>query len=525
MRSGKRQALVKPVGAFYNEEESGVCFTRIRIMIKKQRRVWLMKKKKWCCAGMAMIFLLWALAGCGAAGRDGGDANGTENGAQGSDANGTGNGAQGSDMSGTEGGTQGGGGANSAGTEGGGQDGGVSGAETDAQDGSAADGAGTEAQGGMQAPPTDYVSEELYASADQWGSCDDAALAAVMRKAENGEPVTIACIGGSITQGTISNGSDDREVAGKKCYADIYFSWWEQTFPETDFTFINAGIGATDSYIGVHRVQKDVLDFEPDLVLVEFSVNDADSLTFKTTYDNLVRRILLSDNHPAVMLLFMGQTNGATAQGSHVLVGFNYKLPMVSYASLIQDMMEQEVYTEKQLSGDTVHPSALGHAITGEILWKYLNAVYVQRDELPEPQEFAMDAVTRDVYLNASILDSETVTPLDPGSFEESSKFQPFPNDWTCESGEGGILFEASFQRLGILYHRTVDGLSGQFDVLVDGERVATLNADFTGGWGNCAEAREVFAGDAVETHTVEIRKAPDSTGDVFTILGLMTAG
>ena len=343
-----------------------------------------------------------------------------------------------------------------------------------------------------------------------------------MRKAQAGEPVTIACIGGSITQGTISNGSDDNQVSPKRCYADIYFSWWEQTFPDTEFTFINAGIGATDSYIGVHRVQKDVLDFSPDLVLVEFSVNDADSPTYKTTYDNLVRRILLADNHPAVMLLFMGQTNGATAQGSHVLIGFNYKLPMVSYTSLIQDMMTQEVYTAKQLSGDEVHPSALGHAITGEILWKYLNAVYAQRNELPEPQNFDIDAVTRECYINASLLDRETIVPTELGSFAESSIFQPFPNDWTCESGEGGIVFEGRFQRLGVLYHKTVDGLSGQFDVLVDGERVMTLNADFSGGWGNCADAQEVFVGDGIEQHTVEIRKSPDSTGDVFTILGLM---
>ncbi len=87
-----------------------------------------------------------------------------------------------------------------------------------------------------------------------------------------------------------------------------------------------------------------------------------------------------------------------------------------------------------------------------------------------------------------------------------------------------GIVFEASFERLGILYLKTVDVLSGQFDVLVDGERVATLNADFSGGWGNCADAREVFVGDGVEQHTVEIRKAADSTGDLFTILGLMVA-
>lgn len=465
-----------------------------------------MRKKKWCCAGVAFLMMMWMLAGCGSDGAK----NREPDDMQTADVDGTG-----ADEAGNGSADTGGTGTEDAEGAGGG----------DADSARAEDAGDTDnASDGMQAPPTDYVPEAFYASADQWDSCDDAALAAVMRKAEAGEPVTIACIGGSITQGTISNGSDDNQVSHKRCYADLYFSWWEQTFPDTEFTFINAGIGATDSYIGVHRVQKDVLDFLPDLVLVEFSVNDADSPTYKTTYDNLVRRILLAENHPAAMLLFMGQTNGATAQGSHVLIGFNYKLPMISCASLIQDMMAQEVYTADQLSGDEVHPSALGHAVTGEILWKYLNAVYAQRNELPEPQEFTAPPVTSERYLNASILDRETITPAEYGSFEESSRFEPFPMDWTCESGEGGIVFEADFQRLGVLFYKTVDGQSGQFDVFVDGERVATLDADFSGGWGNCAEAREVYSSDAAGQHTVEIRKSPDSTGDVFTILGLMAA-
>ena len=102
-----------------------------------------------------------------------------------------------------------------------------------------------------------------------------------MNKAADGEPVTIACIGGSITQGTISSGEDDSALAFRKCYADIFFQWWEDSYPDTEFTFINAGIGATDSYLGVHRVRQDVLDADPDLVLVEFSVNDGASPTDK----------------------------------------------------------------------------------------------------------------------------------------------------------------------------------------------------------------------------------------------------
>lgn len=125
---------------------------------------------------------------------------------------------------------------------------------------------------------TNLVPDELYSVADQWASCDDTALAAVMKKAAKGEHVVIACIGGSITQGTISSGSSDSDVPFKKSYADIFFEWWKDTFPEADFEFVNAGIGGTDSYLGVHRVNKDVLEYEPDLVLVEFSVNDEDSL-------------------------------------------------------------------------------------------------------------------------------------------------------------------------------------------------------------------------------------------------------
>jgi len=371
-------------------------------------------------------------------------------------------------------------------------------------------------------PLTEYVSDEEMERADMWGSCDDAALAAVMKKAAAGEHVTIACIGGSITEGTISNGSDDAQVGFKKSYANIFFEWWETAFPDTEFTMINAGIGATDSYIGVHRVQKDVLDYQPDLVLVEFSVNDSNSVTAKTNYDNLVRKILKSDSNPAVMLLFMGQTNGSNAQEQHVLVGFNYQLPMVSYANVISDMMQNQIYTDKQLSGDVTHPSALGHAIAGEILWKYLNAVYVDMDAYEDPKPFDQAAVTYEAYMDAKILDSLTIAADDLGTFQESSVFDRFPNDWTCKEGDGDLTFTVNCRNIGIMYYQTIDGKSGQYEVYVDGECVRTLNADFSGGWGNHAEAVEVYSSDETAEHTIVIKKAPDSTGDVFTVLGLM---
>lgn len=380
------------------------------------------------------------------------------------------------------------------------------------------------------APPTSFLSEEDMALADMWPGCDDRALGEVMRKAKAGESVTVACIGGSITQGTVSGGTKDgellksKEIPAKKAYAEVFFQWWQETFPAASFNFINAGIGGTDSYLGVHRLQEDVLEYDPDLVLVEFSVNDGNDIFHKTAYDNLIYRLLNDECAPAVMLLFMGQTNGASAQGNHALVGHHYSVPMVSYANVAADMMKAGRFSEKELSGDQVHPSVLGHAVTGEILWNYLNGVYESLSELDLPETGAETTLTRVIYENARILDSDDIVPDEMGDFMEKQVCAEFPDGWSCD-GEGGIKFTASFSRLGIMYYATIDGKGGQFEVLVDGEHVRSINCDFSGGWGNAIMTAEVYASDETAVHTVLIRKKEDSTGNIFHLLGLMTSG
>lgn len=379
-------------------------------------------------------------------------------------------------------------------------------------------------------PPTSFLGEGDMELADMWPSCDDRALGAVMRKAEAGEPVSIVCIGGSITQGTISSGAKDSEllksgdIPSKRAYADIFFRWWQERFPDTEFNFVNAGIGGTDSYLGVHRLEQDVLKHEPDLVLVEFSVNDGNDNFHKITYDNLIYNLLNDDSAPAVMLLFMAQTNGASSQGNHVLVGFHYSIPMVSYANVVSDMIDTGRFSEKEMSGDQVHPSVLGHAVTGEILWNYLNGVYEVRGDLGEPDTEAVSVLTKKAYGNARILDSDDIVPEELGDFTENQVCGEFPDGWSCD-GEGGIVFTASFSRLGILYYATTDGTCGRFEVLVDGEHVQTINADFSGGWGNAIMTSEVYVSGEEAVHRVEIRREADSAGNIFHLLGLMTSG
>ena len=83
----------------------------------------------------------------------------------------------------------------------------------------------------------------------------------VFSKLQKGGDVSIAYFGGSIT--------------AQPGYRVKTFQWLQKEYPQTKLTEINAAIGGTGSDLGVFRNGQDVLAHKPDLVFVEFAVNDS----------------------------------------------------------------------------------------------------------------------------------------------------------------------------------------------------------------------------------------------------------
>lgn len=358
------------------------------------------------------------------------------------------------------------------------------------------------------------VTEEMYQRATKWAK-DESRLAAVMKKALSGEEITIGFIGGSITQGSSATKPENS-------YASLVINWWEEAFPKAKITSVNAGIGGTTSYLGVHRVDKELLEKEPDLVIVEFSVNDSNTLFYKKSYDSLVRKILKSDKNPAVLLLFNTMEDGTSAQEQHVILGFNYGLPMISYRDAILPELEAKSIIWSDISPDNIHPNDKGHGIIGELMWKYFNSVLENLDQIDvEVEAFIKDPVTKDVYANATILDNKSIKPVSLGSFTEGSNESHYSDGWTTDKGEEPLIFEVKASNIGVMFYRTIDGLSGSYDIYVDGEYKQTLNGDFTGGWGNSIETIEVYHSKENSSHTIEIKRSENSEGGV-SILGLL---
>jgi lysophospholipase L1-like esterase len=91
-------------------------------------------------------------------------------------------------------------------------------------------------------------------------------LKSFLARAEKGEELTVAFLGGSITQGSLAS-------TPETCYAYRVYEWFRNTYPQSAFHYVNGGIGGTNSHYGVSRAVTDVLMYQPDLVIVDFFVN------------------------------------------------------------------------------------------------------------------------------------------------------------------------------------------------------------------------------------------------------------
>lgn len=362
----------------------------------------------------------------------------------------------------------------------------------------------------------DEVSDKMYNRA-MLNEGNLARLANAMKKAKNGESVTVSVIGGSITQGSSASSTANS-------YAAKFNDWWTMKFPDSEIKYVNAGIGGTDSYLGVHRVDEQLLSHNPDVVIVEFSVNDVDKVMNKYSYDSLVRKILKSESAPAVILLFTTMENGTSMQDTHKEIGTAYNLPMISYREAVYPEVAAGTLNWADISPDDIHPNDAGHNIINQLLSRYLNDVYNKLDSITESSsEFTEEAPTRDYYENAALYSASKIEPASMDNFTVGNNklYSQFTDNWIAESG-GSLIFDVECRNFGVFFLRTIDGKSGTYEVYVDGERKGKLEADFTGGWGNYGFTKQIIIGNDILKHTVEIKPAEGSEDKAITILALM---
>ena len=92
--------------------------------------------------------------------------------------------------------------------------------------------------------------------------------------------ITIALIGDSVTQGcfecfTNEKGDIDTVFDAESSYGSRLKQILNRIYPTVQFNLINAGISGDSAPGGLKRLDRDVLSYNPDLVIVGFALNDS----------------------------------------------------------------------------------------------------------------------------------------------------------------------------------------------------------------------------------------------------------
>lgn len=331
----------------------------------------------------------------------------------------------------------------------------------------------------------------------------------VLKKAEQGETITLGYLGGSITQGSLSSAPDT-------CYAALTTKWWREQYPQATVHYVNAGIGGTTSQFGVARVESDLLAYEPDLVVLEYSVNDENTLFFRETYEGLVRKVYGSKTAPAVLLVHnVFYEDGKNAQDQHETIGRYYNIPCLSMKTSVYQAVAHGKIAAREITPDDLHPNDAGHELLATLITRFLERVQEEQiqqagkvngmgEALPTP-------ITANAYENSVRYQNYNSTPelmgFEVDTEEQRHITEIFRRGFIGRKQGDAIRFVIEGSGIAVQYRKSVKHPACVAKVVLDGdeEHAVILDGNFEETWGDCLYISTIATHKEDKKHTVEI--------------------
>ncbi|QDU50227.1 SGNH/GDSL hydrolase family protein [Gimesia panareensis] len=249
-----------------------------------------------------------------------------------------------------------------------------------------------------------------------------------LQKLQQGKEVNVAYLGGSITA---ANGWRVKTT-----------KWLQEAFPKAKIHEIHAAIGGTGSDLGAFRLKRDVLDHHPDLVFVEFAVNDGGRQpeAIWDSMDGIVRQIWKANPKTDICFVYTFRVNYEKdlregqcprAASAMELLADHYGIPSINVALKISELEQQgklQFQSDQPLenglirfSKDGVHPLDKGHEIYTEII----AAAVRQMEKHAEPIDHT-DQLTQP-FVEDNWIDAKMI-PLEPSMLTGNWKKLPADN-------------------------------------------------------------------------------------------------
>ena len=354
-------------------------------------------------------------------------------------------------------------------------------------------------------------------------------VASFCERAEKGERLTVAFFGGSLSWG--ANATDPNRTSWRARIGERL----EARYPDAHFKFVDAAIGGTDSQLGIFRLERDVISFKPDLVFVEWLVNDGEygvGDNHACTYEGIVRHLLerLPGCVPVQVALPIRRTieepdpSRLVRLGEQKRIGEAYGLV---FADVLSEMRKRHADGRVDLDrmwpaliGDDVHPHDFGYGLYADIIWDQVFA-----DPSPQSTALAAEWLFAPKYRHVVRENVAEWKDLPQGWHRDFCSMRAGTFDFLCSRWQDGLAvaancaFDPKTQKHVLKPEAVVEPLRATFrgevlllygesavqsskcEVFVDGARVA---------WSDTAVFGKIFAPSAFLVWQIGIGFDPD---------------
>ena len=270
--------------------------------------------------------------------------------------------------------------------------------------------------------------------------------------------VTVGFIGGSITEGAHASTHAYR-------YSTQTLLLLSERYGIT-LHEINAGIGGTGSNLGLFRAERDLISKSPDMVFIEFSVND--HISFSARYHESLVRLLRAyrSDLPIVFLYTLNKPVYADYYAKGILaptavelekVAAHYGIPTVPVAiPLCQAMGGEEHYGDFMKDG--VHPNNKAHRVYAEAIDEALLSA-----EFSFPSPEPLFSVIEHPFMETA----EGELTFEGWKKSYNSFYGRLPTYFYASLPGTELTYEFDGSAVGI-YH-TIEKDSGNFEFSIDG--------------------------------------------------------
>lgn len=199
--------------------------------------------------------------------------------------------------------------------------------------------------------------------------------------------LSVLFYGGSLTAGY---GASDAE---KYSWRALTYSWFETSFPDVDFNFINRAIGESGTFLGTYRLKADVIDASPDLIFLEYAIND---MYFGSDYKETLKRVEtivreINEALPETEIIMLittdvscldtNKTGRLHLQGqSHEAIAKSYGIPSLHIGRALAKTCGYSSEEFNKYAVDIVHLNDDGYRIYYKCIEEFLTNALIKTD-------------------------------------------------------------------------------------------------------------------------------------------------